>query len=122
MTTDATLAALRLSDQLGPTLVRKLIGVAVRIRTRETLFRDDEIVGEAAFALKEAIEEAATEKMWADRGRWLLEKMSERTTPDGRTVLEISEEPIWAKADGTFADYCSAVDAAMERDLGPNVF
>lgn len=57
MTTEATLAALRLSDQLGPTLVRKLIGVAVRIRTRETLFRDDEIVGEAAYALKETIEQ-----------------------------------------------------------------
>lgn len=58
MTTEATLAALRLSDQLGPTLVRKLIDVSVRIRTRETLFRDDEIVGEAAYALKETIEQA----------------------------------------------------------------
>ena len=58
MTTEATLAALRLSDQLGPMLVRKLIDVSVRIRTRETLFRDDEIVGEAAYALKETIEQA----------------------------------------------------------------
>ena len=55
-------------------------------------------------------------EMWAKRGRWLLEKMSERTTPDGRTVLEISEEPIWAKADGTFHDYCAAVDDAMDED------
>lgn len=54
MTTEATLAALRLSDQLGPTLVRKLIDVSVRIRARETLFRDDEIVGEGAYALKDA--------------------------------------------------------------------
>jgi hypothetical protein len=55
-------------------------------------------------------------EMWAKRGRWLLEKMSERTTPDGRTVLAISEEPIWAKADGTFFDYCAAVDDAMDAD------
>lgn len=53
---------------------------------------------------------------WAARGRWLVEKLSERTTPDGRTVLEISEEPIWAKADGTLADYIAAVDAAMDAD------
>ena len=53
---------------------------------------------------------------WAARGRWLVEKLSERSTPDGRTVLEISEEPIWAKADGTLADYIAAVDAAMEAD------
>ena len=53
---------------------------------------------------------------WAARGRWLVEKLSERTTPDGRTVLEISEEPIWAKADGTLADYIAAVDAAMLAD------
>ena len=53
---------------------------------------------------------------WAARGRWLVEKLSERTTPDGRTVLEISEEPIWAKADGTLADYIAAVDSAMEAD------
>ena len=25
---------------------------------------------------------------WAARGRWLVNKMTERTTPDGRTVLE----------------------------------
>ena len=50
------------------------------------------------------------------RGRWLTEKLCERTTPDGRTVLEIVDEPIWAKADGTFADYCAAVDAAMAAD------
>lgn len=55
-------------------------------------------------------------ELWAKRGRWLLEKMSERTTPDGRTVLEISEEPIWVKADGTFHDYCVAVDDAMDAD------
>ena len=57
MTDQAMPAKVRLTDGLGPTLVRKLIGVAVRIRTRETLFRDDEIVGEAAYALKETIEQ-----------------------------------------------------------------
>jgi len=54
-----------------------------------------------------------TEK-WAERGRWLVDMLSERTTPDGRTVLEIVDEPIWIQADGTLADYIAAVDAAME--------
>lgn len=53
---------------------------------------------------------------WAERGRWLVDKLSERSTPDGRTVLEIAEEPIWVRADGTLADYIAAVDLAMERD------
>lgn len=55
-------------------------------------------------------------ELWAKRGRWLVDKLRERTTPDGRTVLELVDEPIWARADGILADYCSAVDAAMERD------
>ena len=55
-------------------------------------------------------------ELWAMRGRWLLEKMSERTVADGRTVLEITEAPIWAKADGMFYDYCAAVDDAMHAD------
>ena len=53
---------------------------------------------------------------WAERGRWLVEKLTERYTPDGRCVLEISEEPIWCKADGTLQDYVAAVDLAIERD------
>lgn len=53
---------------------------------------------------------------WAARGRWLVNKMTERTTPDGRTVLEISEVPIWAKQDGTFDQYVQAVDSAMEAE------
>lgn len=53
---------------------------------------------------------------WAARGMWLVDKLTERTTPDGRTVLEIVDEPIWIKADGTLADYIAAVDLAMERD------
>jgi len=60
--------------------------------------------------------EAKEQALWAERGRWLAEKLSERTTPDGRTVLELVEEPIWAKEDGTFADYCAAIDAAMAAD------
>ncbi|HOU23510.1 MAG TPA: hypothetical protein PLN42_04585 [Anaerolineae bacterium] len=60
--------------------------------------------------------EAKEQALWAERGRWLAEKLSERRTPDGRTVLELVEEPIWAKEDGTFADYCAAVDAAMAAD------
>ena len=52
----------------------------------------------------------------AERGRWLIERLTERTTPDGRCVLEISEEPIWCRADGALADYIAAVDLAMERD------
>jgi hypothetical protein len=55
-------------------------------------------------------------ELWAARGRWLVDKLSERTTPDGRTVLELTDEPIWIRADGTLADYIAAVDAAMERD------
>ena len=61
-------------------------------------------------------DEAKEQALWAERGRWLAEKLSERTTPDGRTVLELVEEPIWARADGTFADYCAAIDAAMAAD------
>jgi hypothetical protein len=53
---------------------------------------------------------------WAARGRWLTEKLSERQTPDGRTVLEIADEPIWCRPDGTLADYVEAVDAAMDAD------
>lgn len=45
---------------LGPTLAERLIGVASRIRTRDTLFRDDEIVGEASYALKETIEQVGS--------------------------------------------------------------
>jgi hypothetical protein len=52
----------------------------------------------------------------AARGRWLIEKLSERLLPDGRCVLEISEEPIWIAPDGTLRDYIKAVDLAMERD------
>lgn len=61
-------------------------------------------------------DEAKEQALWAERGRWLAEKLSERTTPDGRTVLELVEEPIWARTDGTFADYCAAIDAAMAAD------
>lgn len=61
-------------------------------------------------------DEAKEQALWAERGRWLAEKLSERTTPDGRTVLELVEEPIWARSDGTFADYCAAIDAAMQAD------
>ena len=61
-------------------------------------------------------DDARERDLWAARGRWLTEKLCERSTPDGRTVLELVDEPIWARADGTFADYCAAVDAAMEAD------
>ena len=61
-------------------------------------------------------DEAKEQALWAERGRWLAEKLSERTTPDARTVLELVEEPIWARADGTFADYCASIDAAMAAD------
>jgi nitrous oxide reductase accessory protein NosL len=53
---------------------------------------------------------------WAARGKWLVDKLTERTTPDGRTVLEICEEPIWVEADATLVGYIIAVDLAMERD------
>ncbi len=52
----------------------------------------------------------------AARGSWLVEKLSERLTPDGRCVLELCDEPIWIEPDGTLDDYCAAVDLAMERD------
>lgn len=52
----------------------------------------------------------------AARGSWLIDKLTERQTPDGRCVLEISEEPIWCEPDGTLDDYVAAVDLAMERD------
>jgi len=56
-------------------------------------------------------------ELWAARGRWLVKHMSECTTPDGRTVLELVEAPIWARPDGTLADYCAAVDDAMEAEV-----
>lgn len=55
-------------------------------------------------------------ELWAARGRWLVDKLTERSTPDGRTVLELADEPIWVREDGTLADYIAAVDLAMERD------
>ena len=57
-----------------------------------------------------------TEAAWAARGRWLCEKLSERALPDGRAVLEISEEPIFVRADSTYMQQIAAVDLAMERD------
>jgi hypothetical protein len=71
-------------------------------------------IGEVALA--GAISEIERLRQDAARGRWLVDKLSERTTPDGRTVLEISEVPIWCKQDGTLADYRAAVDAAMELE------
>jgi hypothetical protein len=53
---------------------------------------------------------------WAERGKWLVDKLTERMTPDGRCVLELSDEPIWIKPDGTLDDYIAAVDQAIERD------
>ena len=57
-----------------------------------------------------------SQSAWAARGRWLVDKLTERTTPDGRTVLEISEEPIWCRADATLDECIAAVDLAMVRD------
>jgi hypothetical protein len=53
---------------------------------------------------------------WARRGQWLAEHLSERSTPDGRTVLELVEEPIWVRADATWDEYITAIDLAIERD------
>lgn len=52
---------------------------------------------------------------WAERGRWLVDKLSERWTPNGY-VLELTEEDIYIQPEGTLADYIAAVDQAMERD------
>ena len=84
-----------------------------------TLPSPDKRAGRHANALSgRAQGHALRDQFQAARGRWLTEKLCERSTPDGRTVLELVDEPIWARADGTFADYCAAVDAAMEADDG----
>ena len=57
-----------------------------------------------------------TDEAWAARGRWLVDKLTERTTPDGRCVLELVDVPIWARPDGTLYDYLVAVDLAMALD------
>jgi len=54
--------------------------------------------------------------LWALRGHWLVDKLTERTLPDGRCVLELVSVPIWVIRDGTESDYIEAVDAAMQRD------
>lgn len=72
--------------------------------------------GLRAFARAVIFAATTDDRNWAARGRWLVEKLTERCIPDGRCVLEISEEPIWCKPDGTLADYIAAVDLAMERD------
>ena len=51
----------------------------------------------------------------AERGRWLIDRLKERKTPDNRYVLELVEEPIWIRPDGTIDDYYAAIDAAMEK-------
>lgn len=53
---------------------------------------------------------------WALRGHWLVDKLTERTLPDGRVVLELSEEDIFVTPDATLDEYVEAVDAAMQRD------
>jgi hypothetical protein len=53
---------------------------------------------------------------WALRGHWLVDHLSERTLPDGRCVLELVEEDIFAMPDATLDEYVDAVDAAMQRD------
>lgn len=53
---------------------------------------------------------------WALRGHWLVDKLTERTLPDGRCVLELVEEEIYAMPDATLDEYVQAVDAAMQRD------
>ena len=57
-----------------------------------------------------------TEAAWAARGRWLLDKLSERFVDDGRAVLELTGEDIWIRPDQGYGAYVDAVDLAMERD------
>lgn len=90
-----------LTDGIDP-LVRKLLDVAVRMRTRETLFRDDEIVSEAAYALARAaiatttvaIEAAEQEQPVAFANK---ENLASATEPD-------SVVPLIAWADGGVLD------------------
>ena len=63
-----------------------------------------------------ALRELAALRAWAARGKWLVDKLTERMTPDGRCVAELCHEPIWIKPDGTLQDYIVAVDLAMSRD------
>lgn len=54
--------------------------------------------------------------LMAARGKWLIDHLTECTVPDGRTVLELVETPIWVKPNGTLDDYIAAVDQAMDAD------
>ena len=55
--------------------------------------------------------------LWAMRGKFLFSLLTERTTPDGRVLLEINEQSIgpgiWIKPDATEREWLSAVDCAM---------
>jgi len=57
-----------------------------------------------------------SDKAWAARGRWLFGQMTERSTPDGRCLLELVDVPIWAHENGTEEQHVAAIDAEMERD------
>jgi hypothetical protein len=58
---------------------------------------------------------------WAARGMWLIDKLRERSTHDNRTVLELVDEPIYVRQDGSTADWIAAVDAAMIKEANEYV-
>ena len=58
--------------------------------------------------------------LWAMRGKFLFSLLTERTTPDGRTVLEINENSfgpaIWIKPDATVREWIDALDECIREN------
>lgn len=58
--------------------------------------------------------------IWALRGKFLYSLLRERSTPDGRAVLEIDDmsngPAIWVRPEGTEKDWIEAIDNAMREN------
>ena len=61
-----------------------------------------------------------SDDIWAMRGRFLFSLLTERTTPDGRVLLEINENSIgpgiWIKPDATERKWIDALDECMKEN------
>ena len=61
-----------------------------------------------------------SDDIWAMRGKFLFSLLRERSTPDGRAVLEIDDmsngPPIWIKPDATEREWLAAVDECMREN------
>ena len=60
-----------------------------------------------------------SEHIWAMRGKFLFSLLRERSTPDGRAVLEIDDQSpgpgIWVTPEGTEKDWLEALDECMRE-------